>query len=284
MKKIFIFLTFILLLNGCSSSYKKNFMKTAGDIYSVTENVKAFEYTDTDLNILYKEVFGSFRLIGASSFEGAAEKLEKTVSYAKSIGADIVLINKQYLKTENYTVSDTKSLTDLGGSGQAVTGNYGPGVRTLTTYGTKSVKIFAQNALFLKSTDNSVLFWDKKESDFPETGKSAFDGIWSEGQFYDIIAYKSGGYIVGFINSKKEFYVNPYSAVQKKAAKKRELYKEGDLKFIFDADTRAGVYITDEQSPAYAALSFGRGGELLITVPKDSSEERLVSFQKKIKK
>jgi hypothetical protein len=241
--------------------------------------VRVYEYEKTDLDNLSKTVFRDCTVIGRSSFEGTYEDPKKLIPYAQSVGADIIITNKAYTKTSSSFSARTAPLSGATPARPAVYGtsaSYGPGVSTLTTYTSVSKPHFDQNALFLRSAGTPV--WDKKETDFPKTGESSFDGIWSE-QFYSIKVYRSNDYIVGFIYSKVNIKFSNYSVAAKNAAKKREIYKVGDMKFIFNAEDKTGVYITDENNPMAAEIDLTRR-KLVVTVEKIDSTPRY-TFEKR---
>lgn len=129
-----------LLVQGCSSlGHKEFYTQVAPMKYPPTEKTMVFEYANVNLKEIYDLLFSDFLIIGRSSFNGPYENPDRSVIYAKSIGADVFLSTSQLKETR----TSFMNLSTPTSSTTYIAGNSGTGsfYGTPTTYGTRTTTV-----------------------------------------------------------------------------------------------------------------------------------------------
>jgi hypothetical protein len=143
----------------------------------------------------------------------------------------------------------TTSTTHVSG----YTGN-GSFYGSATTFGTKTTTVpisidrYDQDGLYLRNINNVLPLWERKRSDYKETGPSPLSGVWFN-ENYEINVYRSGDQMVAFINM---------------ASKDRDMWKADDLKMIFGEESGVGIYLMGDKSPMPAKIALNKFGHLEI--------------------
>lgn len=256
MKKI-IYLFVFLMLSGCASlGYKKFYTQVAPVKYTPTEKVIIFEYENVDLKEIYDLLFSDFLVIGKSSFNGPYQNPRKAVSYAQSIGADILLASSQFQETRTSFINQstpTSSTTYMKVSGYSGVGSF---YGTATTFGTQTTTIpvrvdrYDQDGLYLKNVNSVVSLWERTEDQYKKTGNSDLEGVWFNEE-YKLNLYRSGQQLVAFI------YGEP---------KARTSWGNGQLKLIYGVDSGVGVYLMGDKTPMPAKFKLNKFGHLEVTL------------------
>ena len=150
-----------------------------------------------------------------------------------------------FIETSTPTVETTQTTGYVGGV---------PFSGTTTSYGTstKTVPItvtrFDQEGYFLRNVGDVEPLWEHVRSDYARTAPSDLDGIWYSDN-YELELFRSGKNIVAFINSPPS---------------DRPDWRSGDLKFIFDAGLRTGVYLWGDRTPQPSSFGVNRFGHLEV--------------------
>lgn len=244
-----------LLVQGCSSSgYKQFYTQAAPMKYPPVERVMLFEYSDVNLEEIYNLLFSDFLIIGRSSFNGPYEKPLQSLSYAKSIGSDVFLSTAQFKETRtSFMNMSTPTVSTTYINGYSGAGSFGG---TATTYGTQmttmpiSVSRYDQDGLFLKNVKNIVPLWERTEAQYQKTAKSDLEGIWFN-ETYKLNLYRSDDQMVAFVVNR---------------SKKRDKWTDGQLKFVYGADSGMGVYLMGDKTPMPARFALNKFGHLEVTI------------------
>jgi hypothetical protein len=249
----FIFILVIGLLAGCATvGHKEFYEQVAPTKYNPAEIVMVFEYENVDLKEIYELLFNDFLIIGKSGFNGPYEDPSQSISYAKSIGADVFITSSQFKETRisfmnlSTPTTSTTYLSGYSGSGSF----YG----SATTYGTKtttipvSVNRYDQDGLYLRNVNNITPLWERRSSDYKETETSSISGVWFN-ENYEIKIYRSGNQMVAFINSMPN---------------DRDMWKIDELKMIFGEESGAGVYLMGNKTPMPAKIAVNKFGHLEV--------------------
>lgn len=251
-KKLLVFFIFFSL-SGCTTlGYKQFYDQVAPRKYPPTKKVIVFEYSNVDLNEIYELLFNDFLVIGKASFNGPYEDPLQSISYAKSIGADVFLTASQFKETKTSFMpitSPTTSTTYICGySGR------GSAYGTATTYGTQTNTIqidtdrYDQVGMYLKNINDIIPLWERKRQDYKKTGSSTLAGIWHN-EKYELDIFKSGEQIVAFITSRPRG--NKYWDIDQ-------------LKMIFGDTSGVGIYLMSNKMPMPAEFKLNKFGHLEI--------------------
>lgn len=203
MKNTIVILFMALALFGCSTiGYKKFYNQVAPTKYPTTSQVMLFGYRNVDLNEIYELLFSDYLIIGKSAFNGPYVKPARSIPYAKSIGADILITTSQFKETRtsflNLSIPTVNTTYFSGYSGNGSV--YG----VATTYGTKTTTVpikvdrYDQHGIYLKNIDAVTPLWERTKIQYDKTDKHELSGIW-ENENYKIEMFRSGDQIVGFI-------------------------------------------------------------------------------------
>jgi hypothetical protein len=255
MKRAIMFIFVALLVQGCASLGHKEFYTQAAPMkYPPTEKAMVFEYANINLKEIYDLLFSDFLIIGRSGFNGPYENPNLSVSYAKSIGADVFISTSQFKEARTSFMNlstPTSSTTHI--SGYSGTGSF---YGTATTYGiqTSTVPItvnrYDQNGLFLRNVNGVVPLWDRTEAQYKKTEQSNLEGIWFN-ENYKINLYRSGQQLVAFIAGEP---------------KDRHSWGKGQLKFIYGVDSGVGIYLMGDKTPMPAKFALNKFGHLEVTL------------------
>ena len=183
MKQYVLLLIAVSAFSGCQAiNYKEFYSQVAPSKYPATEKLMVFEYSNVDLDDIYEILFSDFLVIGKSGFIGKYESPDKSISYAKSIGADIFIATSQFSETRtsfmNLTLPtiNTTYLSGYSGGGSF----YG----TATTYGTQTMTIpisfdrYAQHGMYLKNLNAINPLWERTKEQYQATGDNELSGVW----------------------------------------------------------------------------------------------------------
>src|SRR5688572_9001923 len=88
---------------GCVSGHQHFYRQSAPKAFERTTDLRIFGYANTDLGDIYRSFFSDFLIIGRSKFNGPYESPKQLERFAKSIGADAVLLSVAYTGTRNVT-------------------------------------------------------------------------------------------------------------------------------------------------------------------------------------
>lgn len=254
MKRILVTILVAISLQGCESLGHKTFYSQVAPVkYQPTDQALVFEYQNVKIDDIYELLFSDFLIVGRSSFVGPYENPLQSISYAKSIGADVLITSSQFKETRTSFVgistptSSTTSFSGYSGNGSF----YG----SATTYGTQtttvpvSVNRYNQTGLFLKNVNHVIPLWQRTEDQYQKTASSELEGVWhSDG--YTLNVYRSGSQIVAFTvgeSTDKEI---------------RKFWGSGELKFIVGVDSGVGVYIMGNKTPMPARFKVNKFGHL----------------------
>jgi hypothetical protein len=257
MKRAFTAILVALVIHGCTAIghkefYEEFYSQVAPTKYPPTEKLMVFEYANVDLKEIYDLLFSDFLVIGRSSFNGPYENPSQSVSYAKSIGANIVISSSQFQETRTSFMNlstPTSSTTYL--SGYSGSGSY---YGTATTYGTKTTTIpvavnrYDQHGLFLRNVNNVVPLWERTDTQYKKTEPSEFEGVWFN-ENYRLNVYRSGHQLVGFISG---------------SPKERQDWNAGQLKFIYGVESGVGVFLMANKTPMPAQFSLNKFGHFEV--------------------
>lgn len=255
MKRALILTFAALLLQGCANpGHKEFYTQAAPTKYPPTEKTMVFEYSNVNLKEIYDLLFSDFLIIGRSGFNGPYEHPNESVSYAKSIGADVFISTSQFkeAKTSFMNLSTPTSSTTYV-SGYSGTGSF---YGTATTYGTRTTTVpitvnrYDQDGLFLRNVNSVVPLWERTEAQYKKTEQSNLEGTWFN-ENYRLNIYRSGQQLVAFIGGK---------------AKDRDKWSEGQLKFIYGIDSGVGIYLKGNKTPMPAQFALNKFGHLEVTL------------------
>lgn len=255
MKRMFILFLAVFLIQGCATvGHKEFYTQVAPTKYPPTQKVMVFEYSNVDLKEIYDLLFSDFLVIGRSGFNGPYEDPTQSVSFAKSIGADVFLSTSQFKETKTSFMNlstPTSSTTYI--SGYSGTGSF---YGTATTYGTRtttvpiSVDRYDQDGLYLRNVNSVVPLWERKEAQYRKTEPSDIEGVWFN-ENYKLHLYRSGQQYVAFISGEP---------------KEREAWRQGELKFIYGVDSGVGIYLMGNKTPMPAQFKLNKFGHLEVTL------------------
>lgn len=254
MKKL-LMLLILATLTGCAAlQHQESYRQSAPTKYPKTSQVMVFEYRNINIHDLYKLLYGDYLIIGKSEFTGPYENPRSSIEFAKSTGTDVFVTTSQFKETQLSfvpMVTPTSSTSYISGATAA-----GPFYGTSNNYGTRTsivpvyVDRYIQNGLYLKNVNHVTPLWEKKRSDYKESGADTLSGIWFNENF-DLKIYKSGTQIVAFFDS---------------APKGKEQGRVDDLKIIFNPETGAGIYMMADRAPQPAQIKLNKFGNLEVDI------------------
>mgnify|MGYP005988332949 CR=1 FL=1 len=258
-----------LFFTGCvQSGYKQFYSQESPKKYPETKNVMIFEYSNIKLSDIQTILFDDYLVVGKSGFEGPYEKPDSAVSFAKSIGADILLTNTQFKEKRNSIVPITlPSQTTTNFSGYSGGSSF---YGSATSYGTKTSMIpitvsrYTQHGIFLKNINNVHPLWERTIKDYKKTSENDLEGLW-ENENYKLDVFQSGQQIVAFINNVKA------------TDDRQDFWKQNNLKFIFGVETKKGIYLMGDKTPIPSNFKVNKFGFLEIELITDGSK---FSFEK----
>lgn len=259
MYKLIITIIVIMALSGCQPlGHKQFYNQVAPTKYPVTANVMIFEYSNVDLDEIYELFFSDYLVIGRSDFDGPYEDPKKSKSYAKSIGADILIASSQFKETRtsfmNVSTPTTNTTYISGYNGRDST------YRTATTYGTHITTIpvqvnrYAQSSMFLKNINNVNSLWQRTKDQYQQTANNELSGLWRN-ESYQIEIFQSGDQMVAFIEN----------VLQGDGS-----WSTGQLKMIFGRESGVGIYLTSNKTPMPANFLVNKFGHLEVTLSTNS--------------
>lgn len=243
------------LFSGCAVVGHKDFYSQVSPTkYPPTEQVMIFEYQNMNLKGVYDLLFSDFLIIGRSSFVGPYEEPTQALSFAKSIGADVFIVNSQFKSTQTSMMSmvtPTTSVTNVSGysGGQSFYG-------TATSYGTTTTNIpitvsrYNQDGYYLRNVNKTIPLWEKKEDQFVKSVDGPFGGIWFN-ENYKIKIFQTNDQVVGFV-----------AAVTGKDQSK--FWKDAQLKFIFGVSGNLGIYMMGNKTPMPASFAINKFGHFEV--------------------
>ena len=251
MRKFLPLLLVTLLLQGCVIGHVEFYQQVAPSKFPPTQAVKQFEYSDISLNDFYKTFFSDFLIIGRSSFNGRYEDPNRTLDFAKSIGADVFISTSQFKGTRttySTVVTPTTSTSYMSGmvGSSLVSG-------TATTYGTTTTTVpvqvnnYNQNGLYLKNVNKVLPLWERTAKDYPSTEQSPLSGTWKN-ENYTFAIYKSDQFIVATLVGQLS----------------RENWKIDDVKFVYDVASGVGIYLMGSKAPMPADFALNKFGHLEV--------------------
>ncbi|WP_459199263.1 hypothetical protein ACQVRX_01545 [Ralstonia pseudosolanacearum] len=244
-----------LVLQGCAQiGHQEFYTQVAPTKYPGTEKTYVFEYSNVDLDDVYKLLFSDFLVIGRSSFNGPYEPPTDALNYAHSIGADVFISTAQFQGTRTSFVSmTTPTVSTTNVSGYAGGGSF---YGTATTYGTKTPPIpitvnrYDQSGMYLRNVNKVIPLWERTEAQYTKTESNQLEGVWrNEG--YVLTVYQSGQQLVGFV-------------AEQPTTKERADWKPGQLKLVFGAASGAGVYLMGNKTPYPAQFAVNKFGHLEV--------------------
>jgi len=255
MKRALIVTFAALLVQGCAGlGHKEFYAQVAPTKYPPTEKTMVFEYANVNLKEIYDLLFSDFLIIGRSGFNGPYENPDRSVSYAKSIGADVFISTSQFkeARTSFMNLSTPTSSTTYV-SGYSGAGSFSG---TATTYGTRTTTVpitvnrYDQDGLFLRNVNSVVPLWERTDAQCKKTEPSNLEGVWFN-ENYKLNLYRSGQQLVAFIANEP---------------KDRDSWGKGQLKFIYGVDSGVGVYLMGNKTPMPAQFALNKFGHLEVTL------------------
>lgn len=262
----------LLYLFGCSG-YSQYYMQISNETYPKTDILTIYEYSNIKVDNLYKLLFKGYTVIGKSSFYGEYSYPSGATSFAKSIGADILLASHWRRGTSRgvipqaYThVNTTNYVGSMGGVPFS-------GTRTTTGMATNyipyEVEIYDQEGLFLRNKGDAEPFWKTIPSALTKNEITEIDGAWRN-NVYEIEVFGSGKYIAAKIINKLvsdddvnqiDIY-NPY--VKKEVKPDPTKLQLGDVLFYYEKDDGIGIYFYRDKTPMPAKFGMTEYGMIDI--------------------
>ena len=261
MKRLAYIFSITLFISACGTlGHQEFYTQVSPSKYPKTEHVYVFAYGDEDLETLYNLYFSDFLKIGKSSFNGSYEEPSASVSFAKSIGANVFITNSRHTETRHSTInmsvptSNTTNFSAYGSGGGYLSG-------TATTYGSKNIPIpitterYDQDGIYLRNVNNVLPIWEKTKKHYPKDGDSPLTGLWKN-ENYIVDVYQSGIKIVGFVSEIPEgSEVKPLGA-----------WSKDQLKFAFDVKSSKGVYLMGNKAPVPADIKINKFNHLELSL------------------
>jgi hypothetical protein len=257
--KNFVSIMLGVMLSGCAQlGHKEFYSQVAPSKFPPTSEVNVFEYRNVDLDEIYELLFSDFLIIGKSSFNGPYEDPGRAKSYAKSIGADILVASSQFSETRTSFMSlstpttSTTSFSGYSGSGSV----YG----TATTYGTQTTTIpvrvnrYDQDGIYLKNINDVTPLWNRTIKQYEKTESNELDGTW-QNESYKIEIFQSGQQIVAFISD---------------VLGDRPDWSKDQLKFVFGEGSNVGIYLMGNKTPVPSEFEVNKFGHLEVKLLTNS--------------
>ena len=130
---------------------------------------------------------------------------------------------------------------------------------------TVRVNQYSVEAYFLKNVNSVPVPWEKTRADYPQSGEGELDGMWS-GRGCRLDVFTSGRFVVGA--SAMELADKGYFRG----------WKHDDVVFVFDRDSRNGIYLMKNKQPVPSEFEVNKFGHLVVK--PFPSYEALVSFER----
>ncbi len=252
--KIFFAALMGLVLQGCAAvGYQQFYRQSAPSKYPPTEAVQVFQYNSVDINDVYRLLFSDHLVIGKAAFNGPLEDAEGAKAFAKAIGADLLITSAQLKETRTslipLTVPST-STTQFSGYGA---GGFYSG--TATTYGTRTTTIpvrvdrYDQTGLFLKDINKVEGWWSYTQDKFTRGKPNQLEGVWGNENYTLDLQGAEGNKVYAFTIS---------------ATSDRGNWPKGQFKFLFDIDSKKGIYLMGNRTPMPATFDVNRFGFLEV--------------------
>jgi len=242
-----------VMISGCAQlGYREYYHQVAPSKYPPTSKIMIFKYSNVDLDEIYELLFSDFLIIGKSEFSGPYEDPVHARSYAKSIGADILITCLQFEETRTSFMNlsmptiSTSYVSGYSGSGSVYS--------TATTYGTKTTTIpvrvdrYDQDGIYLKNINNVNPLWERTRSQYKSTGTNDICGIWKNEE-YEIEIIKSGEQLVAFIRA---------------VFNGRKSWSKDQLKMFFGTESGVGVYLRGDKTPIPSKFKVNKFGHLEV--------------------
>jgi hypothetical protein len=235
----------LCLLGFCAGGglFSGNYKQIAPTKYPQTDRVFIFEYPHADINQVYESLFSDYLIIGKSSFiSGHVKNYEQSsdlFSQASSVGSNIAIV-AFYMKQRK-----VDTITDEDDSERVAV-----------------IEEYEYNVFYLRNVNKIVPVWDRNSKDYVKTGPNALEGVWYNEQ-YEMNVCQSGNNLVGCRGNGSENMAVP---------------GRGNLVFLFDVNTKAGVFIKKNGTPMPGVYTINKFGHLSITL-KYSND--IVSFARK---
>ena len=260
----------VLVLSGCGTlRYKQTYSHIAPISYLPVSNTMVFEYSDLDINTIYKDIFSDFLIIGQSGFSGSYEDPLQAKAFAASIGADVLITSSTYLDTSRSVVPFTTpvaSTTTVRGQSANGVPVYGSAITwgSQTTLMPVTTHRYANRAYFLKNVNKVEPVWEYTKDDYLRTRTSIYDGVWKNEQ-YKVLVYQSENKVVAVLQETP------------KNKKLKRLWVKDDFKMSFSPNTGKGLFLLDSKQPIRAEFSINDFNHLVMN---SLFGQDAVSFQK----
>lgn len=227
------------------------------------EETFRFTYENVSIDEVYELLFNDFLVIGRSRFL-APNGHKEVQSFANSIGADAVITATQFRDIQTrFEIRSVPTASSTSYSGYSGGGSwYG----TATTFGTSHVTVpvsvgrFSYESVYLRNVNHVVPLWKRVREQYARTGPSELEGVWFN-EHFKLVVYLSGTQVVAFVREPTKIGVVTFAA--------------GDLKFLFGAETGAGVFLMDDATPQPAQFKVNKFGHLEV---RFLATEGVVSF------
>lgn len=250
----------LLLLTGCTIGHQQFYDHMAPTKYPPTDNVMVFEYSNVDLSEIYDLLFNEFLVVGKSGFNGPYESPSHSVGYAKSIGADVFITSSQLKETRTSFMNvSTPTTTTTHMSGYSGNGSF---YGTATTFGTRTTTIpvsvdrYDQHGMYLRNVNEVTPLWERTRDQYQKTSDNVVEGVWKN-ENYEVELFQSGVQIVAFI---------------KGTTKEDDIWKSGQLKFVYGLDSKTGIYLMADKTPIPSTFEINKFGHLEIKLLTNSEK------------
>jgi len=275
--------TMIALLNifGCTS-YSQYYLQVAQETYPESNSVIIYEYSNIKVDDIYKILFKDYTVVGKSSFYGEYSYPSGATSFAKSIGADILLATHWRRGTargeipQTYShVNTTNYIGSIGGVPFSATGTT---TGMTTNYIPYAVEIYDQEGLFLRNTKKLEPFWEVIPKTLKMTGSSELDGTWRN-NVYEIEVFNSDKYIAARISKmlyaddedKQVDIYNPYTKKELKPNPSK--LQIGDILYFYENGNGDGIYFYRNKTPMPAKFGMTEYGMIDIQMLDGSARQ-----------
>ncbi|MCM2279992.1 MAG: hypothetical protein NDJ89_18115 [Oligoflexia bacterium] len=247
-----LFAAMAAMLQGCTLGHREFYRQTAPESYASVRSTKIFEYSNVNLRELYEILFSDYLILGESSFNGPYEDPVSSRAYANSIGADVFIVSTQFSETRtSFMPITTPTTSTTTFSGMAGGSNF---YGLATSYGTQTTQVpisvsrYDQQGMYLRNAKHITPLWEQTSAAYPANGTSIYDGLWSNDK-YLVKVYVSEKKVVGFIDRLKD---------------KELAWKHSELKFVFNPETGAGVYLMGDKTPMPAKFATNQFGHFEV--------------------
>lgn len=252
MKTLLAIILAVMLASCAQLGHREFYDQVAPSKYPPTPKVMIFEYSNVDLDEIYELIFSEFLIIGKSGFNGPYENPDHVRSYAKSIGADILITSSQFKETRtsfmnlSTPTTNTTYISGYSGSGSV----YG----TATTYGIQTTTIpvrvnrYDQDGIYLKNVNNANPLWERSRLQYKSTRTNDLTGIWKN-ENYEIEVIQSGEQMVAFISDVLDG---------------DKSWSKDQLKMVFGTESGVGIYLMGNKTPMPSEFKVNKFGHLEV--------------------